>query len=98
MIITECYCKTYSNSKKWITEGISYNQHYLLSIQTTELWQIIVEPIVNLYWTLLIIFHLLLMNQTGESSQNTAMVLKKRTLPVFSENLLYKTWRNKIDM
>ena len=26
------------------------------------------------------------------------MASKKRTPPVFSENMLYKTWRNKIDM
>ena len=26
------------------------------------------------------------------------MASKKRTPPVFSENILYKTWKNKIDM
>ena len=26
------------------------------------------------------------------------MASKGRTLPVFTENMLYKTWRNKIDM
>ena len=38
------------------------------------------------------------MNQAGESSQVTAMALKKGNPPVFSENMLYKTLRNKIDM
>ena len=38
------------------------------------------------------------MNQAGYSSQSTAIASKKRTLPVFSENMLYKTGRNKIDI
>ena len=38
------------------------------------------------------------MKQTGESSQSTGMASQKRTPPVFSEHMLYKTWRNKVDM